>query len=791
MVLRKCTGKLLALVAVCGLAAPSAYGQFIKLVTDFEGPFPGTLNVAEVVFRDPNFSGTTRGLDTAVLPNSFWTNTASLPGFVTAHSGTHLCTSVFAWQSTADTSAWVRLVTTSTANIPNPSLHLGGKVRIWMAARAWTSPSFTTPVTTGNLMVGMGARETGIGVPQGANGGSAGDVEWVGLDAKRSQVFAGSNGICDSTVNLATDDVEINPQGANVGFNGVCIDAGTNGVINSTVVTDDASAVIPEGMFNLPSDGVMREYVFDLPALEISGNVFSFVGDAILGATPNNRGTLDHLTFTNDAAVNGVVNAKVWVLSIDDITFESPVIDPPQIISNPAPLPLAESVDVDLVEVGDLVEVYRLESGGGETLLGSAVATGTPQTVTTSPLPGNVRIVARRTVGPDTSDNSQPVVVTTPGNGPLRLAMAVRETDQYDNALDCGDNGTGFNPNAPSTLEFIGAETTSGFGNPNGRPISTSLDWQKIEFDPCVDPVVLFSGNGILDVNSTGETKAVWEGLYFKISADNPTTGPYTVYIDDMKVENADGVGLDCDIDDFESYTPGEYLVEGTVDPGTGLGAAATAATGDDVQIVDVGNQTTLGKIIIAPGTNGVIDTTPVTGEFIDRVHARFANPGVAGGSQGLATAPDQSEVTDEEFFSGSQSLKVQWGFLSAANPNSLLRLTSNEALLTSGAPHPAPHETFFNPDSVINLTNALCEDGIDIKFSFMLLLKPPAIPSDCDGDGDVDLADYACFQRCLGDADPFTAPCDVLDIAPNGAPDGVIDNDDFELFNILLIGPS
>jgi len=792
MKLKKMTKSALLLSVAAAFAAPPAQGQFVKLVTDFEGPFIGSLNIAEVVFRDPDFSGSTRGLDPApaLNPDTFWTNTASLGAFITPHSGTHVSVSSWGWEYTFDSSAWVRLVTTGTANIPNPSLHLDGKIRVWIAAKAYTSSTFATYVPNGNLLVGAAVRETGLGVAQGLDGGAAGDVEWVGLAAKRAQIFAGTNGICDTPVELGTDDVEINTTGTNVGINGVCVNAGTNGIVDSDLVGDDESVVVPDGMFNLPSDGVTREYVFDLPALELSGSVFSLLGDGTLGASPNNRGTLDHLSFTNDAAVNAAVNAKVWVISIDDLTYESPVLDPPRIVTLPPPLPLAESVDVELVGNGDIVEVYRQETGGGESLLGSGVATGPAITVATSPLPGAVSIFARRTAGVDTSDNSQAVVVATPGNGPLRMAMAIRETDLYDNALDCGDNGTGFNASQPSVLEFIGADSTSGFGNPNGRPVPTDLAWQKIVFDPCVDPVTLFSGDGVIDVNSTGETKAVWEGLYFRISDQNPVPGPFTVYIDDLTVENADGVGLDCLIDDFESYTPGEYIVEGTVDSGTGFGAAATIATGDDVQVTGSGQQTFLGKIIIGPGGNGVIDTEPADGEFIDRLHARFANPGVAGGSQGLATDPDQSQVTDEEAFSGSQSLKVEWAFLSASNLNSLLRLTSNEALLATGAPMPGVHETFLNPDSVVPLTFAGCEDGIDVKFSFMLLLKPPSIPADCEGDGDVDLADYACYQGCIGASAPFTPPCDEFDLAPNGAPDGVIDASDFELFHILLVGP-
>jgi hypothetical protein len=775
-----------AAVLVGAVGVSTAQAQFSTLVTDFEGSFSNPLNIAEVVFRDPTVSGTTRGVDPAILADTFLSDTASLPGFVLPSSGTQALLVAYGWENESDPTSWVRLITSNTDDIPNPSLHLGGTVRIWIAATAFTNDTFATPVTNGNLLIGLGVRETGLGVPLGASGGTAGDVEWVGISDARLRLYAGTNGICDTMVDPGTDDVQINPMGANVGINGECIGAGTNGVINTTAADDDESATIPDGLLNLPSDGVVREYVFDLPALEASSNAFGFTGDGVLGATPNNRGTLDHLVITNDAAANGPNNAKVWVLSIDDITFESPVLDPPAIVTDPAPpLPLGESVDVELIKNNaSKVAVYRLEIDGSETLLGSnGMVTSTTETVSTSPLPGNALVVARQQVGGDISDNSEPVVVSSPGNGPIRMAMAVRETDQFDNALGCGADGTGFDPDQPSTLEFVGAETTSGFGIPDGRRIKPEIGWQEVRFNPCTDGVAVFSGDGVLNVNSTGLTKAVFEGLYYRIDDQSPTTGPYTIYIDDLKVENAEGLGLDCVIDDFESYTPGDFIIEADVDA-NGDGTADSVAEGDDVQIVSVGATTFNGQIIIGAGTNGVIDTTPATGEGISQIRARFNLPGTAGTSVGLAASPDACAVTDEESFSGSQSLKVEWAFLSAANPSSVVRHTTNGSLATE------PPETLIGPDPVFELTNAPCDDGIDLVFSFMLLFEPPAIPADCDADGDVDLADYGCFQLCLGEAAPFTAPCEVLDIAPNGAPDGVIDLADFALFNILLIGP-
>ena len=64
-------------------------------------------------------------------------------------------------------------------------------------------------------------------------------------------------------------------------------------------------------------------------------------------------------------------------------------------------------------------------------------------------LPFNVFIYARQTVAGVPSDNSIPMKVSTPGNAPLGTCMAVRETDLYDHALSCGDNGTGFDASQP------------------------------------------------------------------------------------------------------------------------------------------------------------------------------------------------------------------------------------------------------------------------------------------------------------------------------------------------------
>jgi hypothetical protein len=142
--------------------------------------------------------------------------------------------------------------------------------------------------------------------------------------------------------------------------------------------------------------------------------------------------------------------------------------------------------------------------------------------------------------------------------------------------------------------------------------------------------------------------------------------------------------------------------------------------------------------------------------------------------------------VTDEEAFSGTKSLKIEWAFLEASNLRSTLRLTTNGTV----DPTPPP-ETFLNPDSVIpfSLDGTLCDGEGDIYYSVMIKLAPPAVPADCDGEGDVDVLDFSCLQRCAGES-PVSEGCMTFDIAPNGAPDDAIDFQDFELFSYLFVGP-
>ncbi len=783
------------LIAVVALAA-TASAQFPRLISDFEDP-NWTPFITEVMFRNPSLSGSTTGLDPNVGDLTFLTDVTAGDTFSVVHSGNRASAVTWGWLDPGFHTSWIRLVTFNTDKLPNPALHLQGKVRMWIAATAYTDATFSTPVAGGNLQLGLGIRETGQGVHQGGDGGISGDVEWVGLSAKLVEILAGSDGICDTVADPNSDDVQVNPPGSNIGPDGVCVSAGPDGILQTAAGGDDTIATTPVGAAGIPSDGVMRLYEFDLATGAVSingtpvgGAIFAFSGDGVLGATPNNRGTLDHLVLTNDP-VNGSASAKVWLVNIDDVEFEAPILDPPTIVTQPTPpRPLDEQVLVtDILPGANPLEIFRLKPGGGEVLIASVDPAGADQMlVPTTPLPANVSIVARQTVGADTSDNSTPAVVAPAGNGPLRIAMAIRETDAADHNLACGDDGTGFDPSNPSTLEFIGASGTDGFGVPNAPRFTPQRDWFQIIFNPC-DPdfgVVAFSGNGMIDLNPPPDfTNGVWEGLYFRIDELNPTTGPFTIYIDDMVVINGAGPGVDCVIDDFESYTPGDFIVGDF--GGNGIADTIADPNSDDIQIVPPFSPVFPGQIIVDPGPDRILQTQPQGDDGVSPLHARFNAPGVAGTSVGLADTPDVARITDEDAFSGTNSLKIEFAFVDASNLRSVLRLTTNGSLATN------PPETFLNPDPVVplSLDGTLCDGSGDILYSVMIKLAPPAISGDCDGDGDVDLLDAACLQQCIGTGGPVPPGCATFDIAPNGAPDDQVDFTDFDLFRYLWVGPA
>ena len=109
------------------------------------------------------------------------------------------------------------------------------------------------------------------------------------------------------------------------------------------------------------------------------------------------------------------------------------------------------------------------------------------------------------------------------GTPDFRLTLGLRETNPTGNI---GESGGIAGP-----IEFVGAATKSG-NAPAGKLITAKDQWVQVVFDIPNEPVVGFTGNGILET-TTG--KAVLECLAIT-PMDSSVVGPYTFYLDDLAV---------------------------------------------------------------------------------------------------------------------------------------------------------------------------------------------------------------------------------------------------------------
>lgn len=109
------------------------------------------------------------------------------------------------------------------------------------------------------------------------------------------------------------------------------------------------------------------------------------------------------------------------------------------------------------------------------------------------------------------------------GTPDFRLTLGVRETNPTS---PIGGNGGTSGP-----IEFVGAPSKSGSA-PAGKLITAKNQWVNVVFDPVHDPILGFTGNGILQT-TTG--KVVLECLAIT-PADSSVVGPYTFYLDNLAV---------------------------------------------------------------------------------------------------------------------------------------------------------------------------------------------------------------------------------------------------------------
>jgi hypothetical protein len=138
-----------------------------QAITDFES----FSNGAQVMFRQPSFSGTTGGkLDPA--PNfSYVTN--SFPAG-NPNSGGNVYMTDFSFLASNPTPLWVRLTTSGTANLPNTIVSITDTLEFDI-------------YSSRPIYVALGIRETDPSGPVGGNGGTSGTIEWVGGTTDNTQ----------------------------------------------------------------------------------------------------------------------------------------------------------------------------------------------------------------------------------------------------------------------------------------------------------------------------------------------------------------------------------------------------------------------------------------------------------------------------------------------------------------------------------------------------------------------------------------------------------------------------
>ena len=129
-----------------------------QMLSDFESFSPGT----ETMFQEPGFSAsTTNHVDPAITTFAVVTNV-----FPSGNDSVQVLHAFWSFQ-TNTTAPWLRFTTFNSTNIPNPTIRFDQAVVFDM-------------FTDKNLYVALGLRETSTSAAIGADGGTTGNIEWVG-----------------------------------------------------------------------------------------------------------------------------------------------------------------------------------------------------------------------------------------------------------------------------------------------------------------------------------------------------------------------------------------------------------------------------------------------------------------------------------------------------------------------------------------------------------------------------------------------------------------------------------
>jgi len=355
---------------VTALVCPiSVWAQYPSEVVGFnDNP---DVDTSHEMFQIPQFSGTTD--EYIVLNVNPYDNNNAFRASGLQTEGAAALRVFFSWVDPADPHAWVRLTTYNGAERPNPSLHTQGKVRFKLINRS--------EFVYGEIGICLGIRETGVRMPQLANGGTSGPIEWVGVTG------VGPDPNHPVPIPAVTLPVSDDPQ-------------------------------VPYELEWDLSTGIV--YLGGVPQ---GGGIAGFTGNGVLDA-PNNRGTLEHIAFTN---VVGDPAAFIDV-AIDELQFEAPEPDPPPPPSIRTPVRETDTeVVVDCILEATEAELFLNDLSQGTETPVDGVATFTDLVLTTGDI-----LTATQTANGIVSDPSRPAVVYGEGAS----AIVINEFNYDDSGTD-------------------------------------------------------------------------------------------------------------------------------------------------------------------------------------------------------------------------------------------------------------------------------------------------------------------------------------------------------------------
>ena len=216
---------------------------------------------------------------------------------------------------------------------------------------------------------------------------------------------------------------------------------------------------------------------------------------------------------------------------------------------------------------------------GNDTVLGqltSGIVAGLNQVPTSALGQGSI-IKATQTKAGCTSAKSTGAVVGSGANPQIIASLSL-----YTNAAFAGPIGanttSGLNNNY--ILKCTGLANGSQSAPKGGQPLAPSQCWQTVTFDHVNDPA-LYPNNGFT-VNNTDPFCAL-DALVFAMDQDNPDSGPYDIYVDQIK--NGDVV-----VEDFESYPVGSTNTFVAPNVATTPSPSGTFLTGNNSATISTNN---------------------------------------------------------------------------------------------------------------------------------------------------------------------------------------------------------